>query len=91
MANLYTIVLEFRGGTYVSQVRAEVELEAVRCWAERFKAERPIPRSTSYIAASVLRGLEDYGLAPLDGLQGVWCFTGVSGDSPALGTLVLSR
>ena len=91
MANLYTIVLEFRGGTYVSQVRTDGALEAVRCWAERFKVERPVPRSSSYIAASVLRGLEDLGLAPLDGLEGVWCFTGLCGDSLALGTLVLSR
>lgn len=91
MANLYTIVLEFRGGTFVSQVRADDELDAVRCWADRFKEERPIPRSSSHIAASVLRGLEDSGLAPLEGLEGVWCFTGMSGDSQALGTLVLSR
>jgi hypothetical protein len=91
MPNRYTIVCEFRGGTYVSQVHAANEVDAVRCWADCIRADRPIPRSSAHVATSVLRDLEEHGVAALDGLKGVWSFSALMGRSLVLGNVVLSR
>jgi hypothetical protein len=87
---LYTIVCEFRGGTYVSQVRASGEVEAVRNWAERIKLEKPIPRASFFAATNVLRDLDGDGPVAIDGLAGVWCFTTTIGKDLLLANLVLS-
>ncbi len=90
-ANHYTIVCEFRGGTYVSQVQATDEIAAVRVWADKVSKERPIPRSSSYVATAVLHHLHEYGLSALTGLKNVWCFGGEVGASSILGDIILSR
>ena len=89
--NHYTIVCEFRGGTYISQVRATDEIAAVRVWEEKVGRERPIPRSSSHVAAAVLRDLQQFGLSSLTGLENVWCFGGAVGSTSVLGNLILSR
>jgi hypothetical protein len=77
----YTIVCEFRGGTYVSQVHADDEVEAVRRWAERIKAEKPIPGASPFVARNVLRDLDDMPPTPLRGLTSVWCLSFSVADS----------
>ena len=87
---LYTVVCEFHGGTYVAQVRANDEIQAVRHWADLVRTDRPIPRVSAHLARNAVRDLESHGLTPLDGLQGVWCFTAIVGQDVALGNLILS-
>ena len=91
MANLYTVVCEFRGGTYVSQVRATDEVSAVRRWVERIKVEQPIPRSSTSVAKNVLRELGEFGVTALTGLDGVWFFSAQVGRSQLIANVVLSR
>jgi len=90
--HLYTVICEFRGGTYCSQVEASDEVDAVRLWAEKLQLDMPMARSSRFLAKAALRDLEtfDHKPVPLDGLQGVWCFsTGVATDL-ALCNLVLT-
>jgi hypothetical protein len=86
----FTIVCEFDGGTYVSQVEAADQVEAVRRWAVNIRIEKPIPGATAYVAKAVLREMDQYGLAALDGLKGVWCFTASVGKKLVLGNVVAS-
>ncbi|HEY2659279.1 MAG TPA: hypothetical protein VGI79_06120 [Caulobacteraceae bacterium] len=89
--DLYTFICDFHGATYVSQVRAEGVSAAVREWARRIKADKPIPRSSAFVASSVLKDLAKDPPTPLDGLEGVWCFTAfVSGDL-LLGNIIRSK
>lgn len=86
---LYTIILDFRGGTYVSQVEARDEVDAARRWASLFAIEKSLGRSSPYLAKAVLRDL-DNGDHPtqLDGLTGVWCMTALCGGDLAIANIV---
>lgn len=91
MPTLFTIVCEFDGGTYVSQVEACDQVEAVRAWADKLSLEKPIPRVTNHVVRNVLRDLDDeLGLVALDGLKGVWCFDTLIGGKIVLGKVIAS-
>ena len=76
---LFTIVCEFRGTTYISQVRASDECEAVQVWTELLTKERPFKRASSYLAKSVAAERTEYLPIALKGLTGVWCISGSCG------------
>jgi hypothetical protein len=69
---LYTFFLEYKGGTYISQVHARSSPLATRAWARKF-LEMKVPglgaRSKSDLVEKIL------GDAPtaLDGLKNIWC------------------
>jgi hypothetical protein len=88
----FTVIMDFQGGTYVSQVEARDYIEATRLWAERFAAERPVPRLSGRLAKKVLADLNDNDNPTLlDGLTDVWCFGAVVGGSLVLANIVRSR
>ncbi|WP_067677856.1 hypothetical protein [Tsuneonella dongtanensis] len=72
---LYSIVCDYAGGTFVSQVQATDENDAVAKWAEALPSERPLGNASEQIAKAALADRE---LVPLDGLIGVWCWTETS-------------
>ena len=84
----YTIVCEFRGGTYVSQVTGDDVNEAVRLWADYLAHEKPIPQASTYLARSVAANLDDTPPASLNGLSGVWCITGSCGGDFMLAHII---
>lgn len=69
---LYTFFLEYKGGTYVSQVHAGSAPLAIKVWAEKF-LELNVPglgiKSKSKLAEQALC---DAPIA-LDGLKNTWC------------------
>ncbi|MBY8825015.1 hypothetical protein [Sphingomonas colocasiae] len=77
---LFTMVCEYRGGTYIAQVRAVDPRGAIAAWAVLLRTDRPVPRSSAHLAravsANIARG--DRPVA-MDGLSGVWCFTALCG------------
>lgn len=85
---LFTIVCDFRGGTYVSQVRASDERDAVRAWTELLIQERPIKGASSYLAKSVASNMAEYPPVALNGLTSVWCFTGSCGGDFMLADII---
>lgn len=89
---LYTVICEFRGGTYCSQMKARDEIDAVCRWAEKLRMDKPIPRVSGHLAKAVLQNLEtiDTKPVPLVGLQGVWCFGASVGADLALCNIVLT-
>jgi hypothetical protein len=72
----YTVVCEFRGGTYVSQVAGGDVRDAVSAWIDYLAREKPIPHFSEHLARSVAVNLDDTPPVPLDGLSGVWCISG---------------
>jgi hypothetical protein len=76
---LFTVLCEFRGGTYVSQVRALDEQHAFMAWADALRRDRPMGDEVDKIARKVIEETEP--LNALNGLSGVWCWTAnVEGD-----------
>jgi hypothetical protein len=67
---LYTLVLDYAGGTYVSQVTAATEREALTQWTAKLSTEQIAGYASGEVAEVYERGVH---LVPLTGLKGVWC------------------
>jgi hypothetical protein len=85
---LFTVVYEYGGGTYVSQVRAADHKHAMIEWAEFLRREQPIEGVSVQIAQEVIDAWAD--TVPITGLEGVWCWSGSVSHSLALVNLILS-
>jgi hypothetical protein len=48
--NFYTVILNFDGGTYVAQVDAETEIEAVLAWVLKLQREAFVPDHSARLA-----------------------------------------
>ena len=57
-------------------------------WSYRIRIEKPIPKASSYLAASVARAVERGPPVAMDGLVSTWCMTSVCGGDLALITIV---
>jgi hypothetical protein len=72
--HLFTVICDFAGGTYVSQVRTADERQALSAWAEGLRKDRPTGDEADDIATETSEDAD--ALVPLDRLTGVWCWTG---------------
>jgi len=84
----YTIVCEFRGGTYVSQVTSKDLLDAIRTWTVYLESEKPIPKVSRHLAKAVATQIGDVEPVALAGLTGVWCITATFGGDLMLANIV---
>jgi hypothetical protein len=87
-AHKYTIVCEFRGGTYVTQVLGNDVIDAVKSWGGYLVRERPIPRVSPYLAKAVAVSIDQTPPVELDGLSYVWCVTALCGGDLMLANIV---
>jgi hypothetical protein len=80
---LYTFLMEFRGGTYCSQVHAASPKRAPAVWARKLN-----PEDVWGFGPSSRQQLEQdfkvWGFVPLDGTKNVWCHTAYIHGHPAL-------
>lgn len=71
--SLYTIVLEYKGGTYISQIHSESPTAAVKKWStivtERSLAEWGLDR-TDLVLLSADNPI------PLENCVNIWCLSG---------------
>ena len=72
MDSLYTIIVDYAGGTYISQVRAPDETEALKQWCVTFIAEQDVPENVRPIADKVLSDLHLFRPVALEGLTSAW-------------------
>lgn len=70
----YTFVLDFEGGTYLSQVTAPSPEEGRIAWVKQM-VWAEIPGSNEGFQEAVMVGIGDETLTPLNGLEKVWCFS----------------
>ena len=68
---MFTFILEFRGGTYVSQIHSNVLSKAIIGWGEKLKSI-----DIKYLGlsgkAEILSMLNEAEPIPLDGLKNTW-------------------
>lgn len=83
---LYTILLDYAGGTYVAQTTAASEQAAVRNWLERLSLDL-IAGAVSREVASAFQEDVDVPVS-LDGLASAWCVTAIADQGLALVNIV---
>jgi hypothetical protein len=90
-SRLYTFVLEYAGGTYVSQYAGRNHVAAFQAWvnAEPSRIEK---HSRVRLAKGLAKGYvaSDASLTPLMGLVNVWCWSAHLPRGLALGNVVMT-
>jgi len=71
---LYTVVLDFRGGTYIGQVSKESPDKAAEEWAKAVSPDDA--RAWKLNKGELLKLLRGDKPTALNGCIGVWCFSG---------------
>ena len=74
---LYTVVLDYRGGTYIRQVVASNEREALRTWSKSILPGEILhlgPKRIDRIANEIQANYAElYTPVPIAGAKNVWC------------------
>lgn len=90
MESLFTIICEFRGGTYTKQIRANFPAEAFQLWAAMFKDEGFLPtQEIADFAEEVENSINEGNIVALESLQNVW-YEGFSMGDDLLEVLIVS-
>lgn len=75
---LFTFIADYKGGTYVSQVKANSSEEAVIVWAKELDTAA-VAEFKSKFKTKLIKQLQQQieGIAPvlLDGLKNAWCIS----------------
>lgn len=71
----FTIVSEFGGGTFISQVRARNVATALRKWVHALGSDSTPDRLSSREREVLLTDVDDQPATLIQGLEGVWCFS----------------
>jgi hypothetical protein len=81
--------MEYRGGTYISQVNGRSANQAVRRWATNLDP-KPIAEFSERRKRELIRWLDGRGdkPVPLDGLTNAWCTSALVSGSSALINIV---
>ena len=89
MTYLFTIICEYKGGTYTKQLGAESPVQAFEHWAGIFKSEEVLNSSEKKkFAKEVEYALTEGNIVALEGLQNVW-YEGFSTDDELLEVIVV--
>ena len=81
--HFYTIFLEWKGGTYIAQERAESVSGAIEAWARSSVADA-IPDFGPTIRDQIVADLESEVPVPISAVLNVWCHSSLAGDNLAL-------
>ncbi|MEM9966402.1 MAG: hypothetical protein AAGC58_13765, partial [Asticcacaulis sp.] len=75
MDTLYTIVVDYDGGTYISQVQANDVYNAMLIWCDAFGRNPDIPKKLHLLTHEVFQDLKRRRdeIVLLTGLVSVWC------------------
>ncbi|HUF04902.1 MAG TPA: hypothetical protein VMM38_12100 [Aridibacter sp.] len=84
---LFTIILDWNGGTYVYQVRAGNASDAALRWTKQLDV-REIPGFGEVARRTLNDSLTESELVSLDGLENVWCMTALIRGKLALVNIV---
>lgn len=90
--NLYTMVLDFHGGTYISQFDAETAVDAVAAWCRELQDEQLLGEVSSDVAEGIMIDAIENVLVEVDGLHGAWCAAAtVEGNLALLNVIITQR
>jgi hypothetical protein len=85
---LYTIILEFGGGTYVSQTSAASKESALTAWCQTIRTDKDFGPDSNRLAEEVEHEANAARLSLLDGLESAWSFTTFLNDRLILGHVI---
>lgn len=77
MSYTFTFILQFRGGTYISQIEAPNAMMAKDQWARNLD-EHSIEGMGSRIKASMIKSVAEDVPTPIAGMNDVWCLHGIA-------------
>jgi len=86
--SLYTIVLEYGGGTYVSQTRADNKESALSSWCKTIRTDMDFGPDSHALAAGIEQEANAARLSLLNGLQSAWSFTTLLKGQVILGHVI---
>lgn len=73
MIHLFTLICEYKGGTYTRQLDAESPIQAFALWAEQFAQDEILPHDERHLFVQEAKhALDEGNLVAMDGLQNVW-------------------
>jgi len=75
--HLYTVIVEFDGGTFISQIPAKSHDEALAIWG-RHRTKKFNLKTRSALIKALRDG--EHGLVPLERLRNTWCTSASLGD-----------
>ncbi|WP_421737584.1 hypothetical protein [Caulobacter sp.] len=81
---LYTMVLDFHGGTYITQFDADSPVDAVTAWCGELQEEQLLGEVSSDIAEGIMIDAVENRLVEVEGLHNVWCAATTAGGPLAL-------
>lgn len=79
---LFTFILDYKGGTYISQVFASFE-GAGRRWAEQLDISS-IDSFDEKMRTGLIDGISEETVTPITGADNVWCISLFIGDDLGL-------
>jgi hypothetical protein len=80
---LFTFLMEFKGGTYLSQVRAPSPAAALKKWVRGLEVKE-IEGMTAAIKRQFVKCLPEESPVAITGLKSTWCSGFISRSSSAL-------
>lgn len=88
--SLFTVILDFAGGTYISQIEATSTTSACLKWALELDFSN-IKGIGAKSKLSILKQLQDNEPTPLDGLLNAWCISILLRGNLALINIILTE
>ena len=90
--NLYTLVLDFHGGTYITQFDAANAVDAVAAWCRELQDEQLLGEVSTPVAEGIMIDAIENVLVEVEGLHGAWCAaTTVAGNLALLNVIITQR
>ncbi|NKI95550.1 hypothetical protein [Rhizobacter sp. SG703] len=86
--SLYTIVLEYGGGTYVSQTHADDKESALSSWCKTVRTDMDFGPDSCPLAEGIEQEADAARLSLLNGLQSAWSFTTLLKGQVILGHVI---
>ena len=91
-SNLYTLVLDFHGGTYITQFDADTAVDAVAAWCRELQDEQLLGEVSSDVAEGIMIDAIQNRLVEVEGLHGAWCAAAtVEGQLALLNVIITQR
>jgi hypothetical protein len=90
--NLYTLVLDFHGGTYITQFEAGTPTDAVAAWCRELEDEQLLGEVSFQVAEGIMVDAIENHLVEVEGLHGAWCAAAsVNGNLALLNVIITQR
>ena len=89
--NLYTLVLDFHGGTYITQFEADAPTDAVAAWCKELEDEQLLGDASFAVAEGIMIDAIENHLVEVEGLHHVWCAATTGGGPLALLNVIETR